>query len=56
MSAKPTPGGWKGSGIKSMKLHPWHDNWLLVLVKRPDCKNLDHAQTECPHDLFLTQV
>jgi len=55
VSGKPTPGGWKGSGIKSMRLHPWHDNWLLVLVKRPDCKNLDHALTQCPNDLFMTQ-
>ena len=39
-----------------MRLHPWHDNWLLVLVKRPDCKNLDHALTQCPNDLFMTQV
>ena len=56
VTGKTTPGGWKGSGIKSMKLHPWHENWLLVMVKRPDCKNLDHAQTDCPYDLFLTQV
>ncbi len=40
----------------SVKMHPWHDNWLLLLVKRPNCVNLDHALTECPHDLMLTQV
>ncbi|GAX79116.1 hypothetical protein CEUSTIGMA_g6556.t1 [Chlamydomonas eustigma] len=55
VTAKKTPGLWRGSGIKSMKVHPWHDDWLLLLVKRPDCKTLDHAQTECPHDLWLTQ-
>mmetsp|Transcript_15969 Transcript_15969/g.34497 ORF Transcript_15969/g.34497 Transcript_15969/m.34497 type:complete len:890 (+) Transcript_15969:138-2807(+) len=54
-TARQTPTKWKGSGIKSMKMHPWRDNWLLVLVKRPDCRSLDHAQMECPHDLMLTQ-
>ncbi|KAG2489020.1 hypothetical protein HYH03_012458 [Edaphochlamys debaryana] len=46
---------WRGSGIRSAKMHPRRDNWLLVLVKRPDCKTLDKAQMECPHDLMLNQ-
>eukprot|EP00201_Polytomella_parva_P016140 CAMPEP_0175072082 /NCGR_PEP_ID=MMETSP0052_2-20121109/19671_1 /TAXON_ID=51329 ORGANISM="Polytomella parva, Strain SAG 63-3" /NCGR_SAMPLE_ID=MMETSP0052_2 /ASSEMBLY_ACC=CAM_ASM_000194 /LENGTH=978 /DNA_ID=CAMNT_0016339465 /DNA_START=262 /DNA_END=3198 /DNA_ORIENTATION=+ len=50
-----TPGHWRGSNIRSMKLHPTRDNWLLVLVRRPSCRPLDYAQMECPHDLFLTQ-
>ena len=36
-------------------MHPRRDNWLLVLVKRPDCKSLDKAQMECPHDLMLNK-
>lgn len=47
---------WRGIGIRSIKLHPWHDNWLLVLVKRPDCKSPDRALMECPHDLMLNTV
>lgn len=47
---------WRGIGIRSIKLHPWHDNWLLVLVKRPDCKTPDRALMECPHDLMLNTV
>ncbi|PNW71630.1 hypothetical protein CHLRE_16g662250v5 [Chlamydomonas reinhardtii] len=50
-----TPTKWRGSGIRSAKMHPRRDNWLLVLVKRPDCKSLDKAQMECPHDLMLNK-
>ena len=54
-TARQTPTKWKGSGIKSIKMHPYKD-WLMVLVKRPDCKSLDHVQIECPHDLMLSTV
>ena len=56
LKPRQNPTKWRGSGIKSMRMHPRHDDWLLLLVKRPSCKSLDHAQTECPHDLMLTQV
>lgn len=46
---------WRGMSIKSYKIHPQKDDWLLILVKRPDCKALDRAQMECPHDLVVTQ-
>jgi hypothetical protein len=32
------------------------EGWLLILVKRPDCRAVDHALTECPHDLVLSQA
>ncbi|MEW5296835.1 MAG: hypothetical protein WDW36_000087 [Sanguina aurantia] len=44
-----------GSGVKGFKFHPRNDGWLLMLVKRPDCKQLDKLQMECPHDLWLTK-
>ncbi|MEW5312182.1 MAG: hypothetical protein WDW38_003829 [Sanguina aurantia] len=50
-----TPARLAGSGVKSFKFHPKNDGWLLLLVKRPDCKQLDKLQMECPHDLWLTK-
>lgn len=38
------------------QMHPVHDNWMLLMAKRPDCKTTDKAQAECPLDLWLTQV
>ena len=38
-----------------MRMHPRHDGWLLLLVKRPGCNNPGSA-VECPHDLMLTKV
>ncbi|GFR45937.1 hypothetical protein Agub_g7400, partial [Astrephomene gubernaculifera] len=55
LSPLPTPSHWRGSSIRSAKLHPWHDNWLLLLVKRPACKTPDPALMECPYDLMLNQ-
>ena len=51
-----TPGKWRGSGVRSLRIHPWFDNRMLVLVKRPDCRTMDKAQMECPHDLMLNLV
>ncbi|KAG1664895.1 hypothetical protein FOA52_006241 [Chlamydomonas sp. UWO 241] len=48
-------GGWRGNAVKMIKVHPWHADWMLVLAKRPNCTNADHALVECPHDLMLTQ-
>lgn len=53
-TARQTPSKWRGMSIKSYKLHPIRDDWLLILVKRPDCKALDRAQMECPHDLMYS--
>ncbi len=32
------------------------DDWVLMLVKRPDCKALDKVQMECAHDLWYSPV
>eukprot|EP00798_Chlamydomonas_sp_ICE-L_P015566 gene15566-21663_t len=46
----------KGSAIKSIRRHPHHDNWMLMLVKRPLCKVVAHSMQECPYDLMLSQI
>mmetsp|Transcript_3363 Transcript_3363/g.9396 ORF Transcript_3363/g.9396 Transcript_3363/m.9396 type:complete len:1023 (-) Transcript_3363:787-3855(-) len=55
VTAKQTPGAWLGRNVRDMRIHPWHDDWLLVLAERPNCSNPDQMMTECPHDLFLTK-
>eukprot|EP00197_Chlamydomonas_leiostraca_P003012 CAMPEP_0202867564 /NCGR_PEP_ID=MMETSP1391-20130828/9502_1 /ASSEMBLY_ACC=CAM_ASM_000867 /TAXON_ID=1034604 /ORGANISM="Chlamydomonas leiostraca, Strain SAG 11-49" /LENGTH=890 /DNA_ID=CAMNT_0049547617 /DNA_START=70 /DNA_END=2742 /DNA_ORIENTATION=- len=54
-TARQTPTKWKGMSIKSYKQHPHNEAWLLVLVKRPACRTMDHMQQECPFDLVLTR-
>ncbi|KAL6759447.1 hypothetical protein V8C86DRAFT_2572580 [Haematococcus lacustris] len=48
-----TPTRWRG--VSSYKMHPRQDSWMLALVKRPSCRSLDHALSDCPKDLMLTK-
>jgi hypothetical protein len=41
------PTGWRGSSIVQAKVHPWHDDWLLIMVKRPGCTSVDMVMTKC---------
>lgn len=33
-----TTAKWRGTAVKDRKMHPHHDNWMLMLAKRPDCR------------------
>lgn len=49
------PGGFRGAHatLRANRLRP---DWMLALVRRPDCRSLDDLQTRCPSDLFVSKV
>lgn len=53
-TAYQTTGLWKG-GRADLRVHPVKDDWILALVRRPDCRPTDEYETACPNDLYVTQ-
>lgn len=55
LTARRLPGGLKGAYIRSLKIHPRRNDWLMMLAKRPGCTALSHVSMQCPFDLMVTQ-
>lgn len=47
-----TPGEWTAA-LTTYRVHPYHDDWILALVRRKECRSANPAA--CAYDLFLTQ-